>query len=427
MAKRIVLATIGSLGDLHPFLAVGKALQARGASVLLAVPESYRAKTEAAGFEACTILPSFESLGDGLGITPEEASRRIMSNPDFLFRHVMLPTLARSTRILDEASAGADMILGSMFATCAALVAEKRKLPFVPVLLQPLMFVSPRDPPRTQNFFLMAPYPANGLGLAWNRLARRLVMMEMNRRYGAAVDVVRAEHGLPPSDLAPGFESEAKPALSLALYPRLLGPDDNDVTRGAVFTGFTRFDSEGGGPPGLDPQTEAFLQAGEPPIAFTIGTLAVYAPGNFFVEARKAAARLGRRAILLGEAAGAPSDGQIHSRPYAPYSLVFPHCAAVVHQGGIGTTGQVLSAGKPHLIVSHMADQPDNAARMERLGVGRSLTARRFSADRAAAVLGTMLADGQMATRARALQDTIGQEGGAERAADALLKALGSP
>lgn len=425
MAKRIVLATIGSLGDLHPFLAVGRALQARGASVLLAVPESYRAKTENAGFEACTILPSFESLGDALGITPEEASRRIMSNPDFLFRHVMLPTLGESTRILDAAAAGADLILGSMFATCAALVAEKRKVPFVPVLLQPLMFVSPRDPPRTRNFFLMARYPASGVGLGWNRIARKLVMMEMNRRYGAQVDAVRAEHGLPPSDVAPGFESENTPPLSLALYPRLLGPDDEKVTRGAAFTGFTRFDSEGGGPPALDAETEAFLNNGEPPIAFTLGTLAVFAPGRFFEEARKAAALLGRRAILLGEPAGARADDRIHSRPYAPYSLVFPRCAAVVHQGGIGTTGQVLIAGRPHLVVPHMADQPDNGARVERLGVGRMLPVRRFRADRIAALLGPMLADDRIATRARAVQALIGNDDGADRAADALLKALG--
>lgn len=424
MAKRIVLATIGSLGDLHPFLAVGKALQVRGASVLLAVPESYRAKTEAAGFEACTILPSFESLGDALGISPEEASRRIMSNPDFLFRHVMLPTLSESTRILDAACAGADMILGSMFATCAALVAEKRKIPFVPVLLQPLMFVSPRDPPRTRNFFLMARYPASGIGLAWNRVARKLVMMEMNRRYGARVDAVRAEHGLPPSDVAPGFESENTPPLSLALYPRLLGPDDRETTRGAVFTGFTHFDSEGGGPPVLDAETEAFLRNGEPPLAFTLGSLAVFSPGQFFKEARKVAALMGRRAILIGEPTGAPSDARIHSRPYAPYSLVFARCAAVIHQGGIGTTGQVLSSGKPHLVVPHMADQSDNGTRIERLGVGRMLPVRRFRADRAAALLGPLLADGRIAARAREVQALMGDYEGGGRAADALLKAL---
>lgn len=424
MAKRIVLATIGSLGDLHPFLAVGKALQARGASVLLAVPESYRAKTEAAGFEAVTILPSFESLGDALGISSKEASRRIMSNPDFLFRHVMLPTLAQSTRILDEASAGADMVLGSMFATCAALVAEKRKLPFVPVLLQPLMFVSPRDPPRTANFFLMARYPARGPGLAWNRVARRLVMMEMNRRYGGAVDQVRFQHGLPPSDAAPGFESENTPPLSLALYPQLLGPDDEEVTQGAVFTGFTHFDSEGGEAPALDPETEAFLDAGEPPIAFTLGSLAVFAPGRFFDEARKIAVRLGRRAILIGEPEGAPAQAGILSRPYAPYSLVFPRCAAIVHQGGVGTTGQVMSAGKPHLVVPHMADQGDNGTRMVRLGVGRMLPASRFRADRAAKLLGELLADENVARRTREVQAMTGHDG-ASRAAEALLTALG--
>jgi UDP:flavonoid glycosyltransferase YjiC (YdhE family) len=76
---------------------------------------------------------------------------------------------------------------------------------------------------------------------------------------------------------------------------------------------------------------------------------------------------------------------------YVPYSEIMPKSAATVHQGGIGTTAQALRAGRPMLVVPWAHDQPDNAERLCKLGVGRSVPRARYTADRAARELSALL------------------------------------
>ena len=156
-----------------------------------------------------------------------------------------------------------------------------------------------------------------------------------------------------------------------------------------MLTGFPVFDSDTGAQEQLDPELEAFMAAGEPPIAFTLGSFAVYAPGDFYRESMDAALKMGRRALLLtGPGAPPPPHPSVMSRAYVPHSLVFPRASVIVHHGGIGTTGAALRAGKPQLVVPHLGDQADNGARIVRLGVGQMLQGKRYSGDRAAQIIG---------------------------------------
>src|SRR5262249_14925638 len=128
---------------------------------------------------------------------------------------------------------------------------------------------------------------------------------------------------------------------------------------------------------------EVFLRQGPAPIVFTLGSSAVYAAGDFYTQAAEAARSLGRRAGLpVGEdglspvagvppAAHAPAGTPIVSLAYAPHSELLPRAAAVVHQGGVGTTAQAMRAGRPMLVVPFSHDQPDNAERLRRKGVAR--------------------------------------------------------
>ena len=168
---------------------------------------------------------------------------------------------------------------------------------------------------------------------------------------------------------------------------------------------------------------------------FTLGSSAVYDPGAFYAESADAARRLGRRAVLLvginprtGAAlpqSGAPlledaPHADIVAVAYAPHSELMPRAAAVVHQGGIGTMGQALRAGRPMLVVPFSHDQPDNAMRAERLGVARTLTRRAYRADTAATALGALLADAGAAAASKLVGERIRAEHGAQIAADAL-------
>ena len=165
-----------------------------------------------------------------------------------------------------------------------------------------------------------------------------------------------------------------------------------------------------------------FLDAGDAPIVFTLGSAAVMDARNFFEESAKAARILKRRAVLLyGVFNEAPkiADENIAAFDYAPYSLLFPRSSCVVHQGGVGTTAQTLRAGVPHLIMPYSHDQPDNAARCVRLGVARTISRDKYKAESAAKELREILSRENYKNNAAEARRIVRAERGTETACDA--------
>jgi rhamnosyltransferase subunit B len=167
-----------------------------------------------------------------------------------------------------------------------------------------------------------------------------------------------------------------------------------------------------------------FLDDGPPPIIFTLGMSAATVAGPFYEHSVAAAQRLGRRAILiLGK--------NPHNRPtvlpqgivafdYAPFSKLFPRAAAIVLHGGIGTTGLAMRSGCPMLVVPYSHDHPDNAARLTRLGVARTLPPHCYSPVRAATELYHLLEKSSYSERASAIGAEVRQKDGVRAACDAL-------
>src|SRR5262249_28459461 len=156
------------------------------------------------------------------------------------------------------------------------------------------------------------------------------------------------------------------PELTLAMFSPVLGGVQPDWPPNSQLTGFPFYD---GLSAALNPKLAAFLDGGQPPIVFTLGSAAVMAAGEFYTESLRAAQRLGNRAILVtrrdpGNVPAGPLPDGVAVFEYAPFSALFPRAAAIVHQGGIGTTGQALRAGRPMLVVPFGFDQPDNADRV---------------------------------------------------------------
>jgi UDP:flavonoid glycosyltransferase YjiC (YdhE family) len=145
-------------------------------------------------------------------------------------------------------------------------------------------------------------------------------------------------------------------------------------------------------------------------------------PGSFYDESAEAANQLKRRAILLVGRNPSPArlPAGVVAFGYVRFSVLFPRAAAVVHQGGIGTTGQVLRAGCPMLVMPYAFDQPDNAVRLARLGVGRVISRAQYSAKRAALELQQLLGDLTYQRKASEISRHVERERGAETACDAL-------
>ena len=217
------------------------------------------------------------------------------------------------------------------------------------------------------------------------------------------------------------------PLLNLAMFSPVLARPQRDWPARTRQTGFAFYDA-------MDPDyvlpelVEAFLQAGPPPIVFTLGSAAVHAARHFYVDSLTAAGSLGRRALLLTgpgrQGLPDPLPDWALAAPYAPHAEVFPRACAIVHQGGAGTTGQALRTGRPMLMVPFAHDQPDNAARMRRAGVAAALPIGRYTASGAARLLGAVLADRRMAARADLLSDRVRAEDGVGAACDAIERVL---
>lgn len=148
--------------------------------------------------------------------------------------------------------------------------------------------------------------------------------------------------------------------------------------------------------------------------------------GRFYEDSVAAVETLKRRAVLLTgtDPATRPADlaPDVLAVDYAPFSGLFPHAAAVVHQCGVGTTGQGMRSGRPVLAVPFALDQPDNAERVRRLGVARVLPRHRYTAKRAAAELERLLAEPSYVSRSSEVGRQIRDERGVEAACHSLLE-----
>ncbi len=429
MPPKIILATLGSLGDLHPFIALGLALRARGATVVLAGAAEYRAKIERAGLEFQPVRPSFADLERELGMDRAQLTRAALERHEFLLRALIMPQLRATYDDMLAAVRGADLVVTSSLAFAARLAAEKCNIPWIAVVLQPLMFLSAFDPPVIPKVpWLTALLRRLGPGVT--RVALNLAKQALAPQL-RPVHALRAQIGLAPLARNPLFEGQFSAAGALGLYSPLLGGSQADHPRPTAIVGFAAFDSDDGAPAALARSLHDFLGAGALPLVFTLGSLVVNSPGAFYRESLAAARSLRMRAVLLvGERAAAEYAGQngadVLIVGYAPHSLLFPRAAAIVHHGGIGTLAQALNSGRPQLIVPFYADQADNAARAVRLGVARSLAPARYTAAAAARQLERLLGAPEPRARAVAVRARLAREDGAAEAAAVVLNRLES-
>jgi UDP:flavonoid glycosyltransferase YjiC (YdhE family) len=141
----------------------------------------------------------------------------------------------------------------------------------------------------------------------------------------------------------------------------------------------------------------------------------------FFRAAIGATERINRRALLVtGYREQLPGLLPVHTLhvTYAPFSMLFPRAAAVVHHGGIGTCAQAIAAGVPQVVMPIGFDQPDNASLASRLGVAETIAPAQFTESRVAAALERLLSSKDVADRCQQWRDRIDRGGAVTRACD---------
>jgi MGT family glycosyltransferase len=421
--KRIVLTTFGSFGDIHPYMALALELRARGHQAMIATSELYREKIEGAGIEFHAVRPDVNGPDDP---ETEELLRKIMepqTGAEFLFKELIVPHLRDSYDDLSEAVRGADLLVTHVITFAGPLVAQKTGIPWVSTVLAPVSLWSAYDPLVPPNMQWIAPL-LRAAGAGVNRAFLGLIKRWTNS-WMEPIYRLRKELGL-PAGAHPLFEGQHSPALVLALFSEVIGAKQPDWPPQTVITGFPFYDKKDETP--IAPSLVQFLDGGTPPIIFTLGSSAVFIADDFFHESIAATKQLGARAVLLiGDARNMPKeplpDGVV-AFDYAPYGELLPRASVIVHQGGVGTTAQSLRAGKPMLVMPYNHDQPDNAARIARLGVGRTLTRNRYEGARVVAELKELLDNPRYAQRAAEIGVKIRSENGARVACEEIERQL---
>ena len=396
-------------------VALALELQQRGHSPVLATSEAARQMAANAGI-------AFHPLRPSLTVEDKEMLRAVMDErggPEYVIRRLMVPAVRDMYADLVDATRGADLLVSADLVLAADAVAEKTRIPWAVVTLAPLSFFSRYDPP----ILIQAPWLTRVAGFSKPLYAALVSLSQwIIRGWTEPVREMRRDLGLDPGPRGL-FATRHQADALLAMFSPVIGAPQPDWPANARITGFAFYDRYEPMPGAL----QEFLDAGDPPIVFTLGSAAVFHPGEFYRASAEAARRVGRRAILLvgPEATDPPlSDERLAVASYAPFSELFHRAAAIVHQGGIGTTAQALRAGRPMAIVPHSHDQPDNAARATRLGVAKTIGRRAYSAATAADALRALLDDPSYARRAAAIGERLAHENGASTAADVVEEVL---
>ena len=399
------LSTIGSAGDVNPFIAIGRELVRRGHRATLVTSSFFEAQARSAGV-------------DFVGLGSAEDYRRTVDDPDLwdpktgfrvFAQRVVIPAIEPVYDIL-SANIGPDAVLVAQGQTFGAHLAhEKLGAPFVTVHLQPAAFRSIHDAP------LMPGWLPSSLRPGVYALIDLLVL---DRELAPDINAIRSRIGLPKVSRV--FASWVhSPHKSLGLFPDWFAPPQPDWPPQAELAGFVFLDDDAGP---LAPELAAFLAEGEPPIVFTPGTAMKHAD-QFFRPSILAAMQLGRRAILLTrypDQVPTPLPDGIATFAYAPFASLLPRVAALVHHGGIGTVAQALAAGIPQLVRPMTFDQPDNAARLQRLGVGLTLRPGQYEPRAVARALRALLDSREVAERCRLYASQISPVNALTAACDAI-------
>ena len=218
--RRVVLATFGSLGDLHPYIAIALGLEARGHDAILATSERYREKIEALGIGFRPVRPDIPE--DPAAILPFFDLRR---GPERLVRDFMMTPLRDSYADTLAAAEDADLLVGHPLTFAVRLVAEKTGRRWISTALSPMNFFSVHDPS------VLPPAPiVSKLRFLGAALYRPLfaLMKSMVRPWTRPWHELRAELGLPPTRDDPMFIESASRLRVLALFSEVIGPPQSD-------------------------------------------------------------------------------------------------------------------------------------------------------------------------------------------------------
>ena len=392
---RVLLPTVGSAGDIHPFLAIGIAMQARGHQVEIMSNPLFADLVRQTGLdffpvgtvehcEAVYRSPKLWHPVHGFGVFWRRMARYAIE-PVYqrIAHHAQTP--APGSRVVVMAT---PLMLG------ARLAQEKLKLPLVTAYTAATMLRSCAHPLTLAHWRVPRWVPRGACALAW----RALDKWKLHPMVAADLPPWRARLGLPVLHQSVFGQWIHSPSVGVTLFPEWFAPASHDWPKQVKQAGFPLYDGDIS--QGLDAALLHFLGQGAPPIVFTPGSAMVRGHG-FFEAAVRSCVALGVRGVLLtadtSQLPAALPQSVFHSA-YAPFGSLLPRAAALVHHGGVGTTAQGLRAALPQLLTPRGFDQFDNAMRLELLGVSSAVPRQDMHFDSMTPLLRDLLGSARVAS-----------------------------
>lgn len=398
---RIALATVGTTGDIRPFVVLSRALLERGHDVTAVTWPVHGAAMAVPGMRVETAGPHADP--ERIAAVAAEAARLGPMDQVAVLRYFHLTDGEAHYRRLRELLAGRDLVVLHGIHALAHAAVEDLSVPWASAVFDPVLLpTASAPPPGMPNLG-----PANRL--LWGVLDRMLMrtaqpLDRLLERAGSA------QRGLPL------FRSRSPLLHLVACSPSIMRvPPDLPSTTHVTGAWLDRSAA-----PPLPDVLERFVADGAPPIVVTFGSMDG-APDDAIDTALRAMLDAGRRVVFQGRSAVAsPNLLRIDA---IDHRSLFPRSAAVVHHGGAGTTHTAAAAGVPSVVVPHVGDQRYWADRLHRLGVApKALSVRRLRGEQLAEAAVSAASDPSMRSAAEALGRQVATEDGVS-AAVALIEA----
>ena len=380
----VLVTAFGTAGDVFPPLAVAAEMKSRGHDVTFIANAHFARPVQAAGvtFVASGEESEYRSLLEARALwAPGEGLKTMMDRG-------AAPAMRRTyAAIAQRHEPGRTLVIGSSWAFAARVAQDKLGVPTA------TMHISPGN--------IVTAYPDRGifhplysrLPLGW----RRRIIRWAEKRYfdpvlAPPINALRQELGLPPVGQIQSTWLHS-PQMVINAFPDWFAAPRPDWPPQARCTAFILFD--GSADAELPRELEQFLDAGEPPIAVVTSSAVVTKGRGFLRESLSAAGALRRRAVFI-----CPRREMLPPLPpwaiwcaFAPYRKLFQRCAAVIHQGALGTAALAMEAGLPQLAVPYAPEQAHNAARLRNLHIAPMVRPGRYAAPLVTRMLRVLMAE----------------------------------
>jgi sterol 3beta-glucosyltransferase len=419
---KVLILTLGTRGDVQPFVALARELRSRGHDAVLAAPERFADLVTGHGVAFARVDDGPLRVVDSSSTVADVAAGGIRAKFTLMRR-----MRAMVTAVLDDcwqvastgAGAGADLIVHNGQIMAGPHIAEKLGVPAVMALPTPVYVPTRQFPWPGQQLPNRLP--------AWLNRSTYAGMKAVTVMFGRTVDQWRAGLGLPrrrgrhdPLHRADGQPAPVLHAVSPAVLPR---PTDWPPT--ARVTGYWFMDTAADATRAVPEPVAAALDRGDEPVVFvSFGSMAGPDPVATTQEVVQALRLAGVHGVLAtgwGGLQEIPSTVDVFATGDLPHDVVFPRVAAIVHHGGAGTTAAAIRAGRPQVICPFVADQPFWGRRMQQLGVAPApIDQRHLTAAGLAAAIRQAVDDPAMIAAAHRLGEQVRAEQGVVVAVDLL-------